>query len=213
MAEEWRKIEWTNGLYEVSSLGRVRSKWGKCGAYKVLKPTIIKNSGGRLKVKIYTEGKSRDYKIHRLVAEAFIPNPENKPEVNHIDGNPSNNNVDNLEWVTRRENIQHSWDTGLRVSKMRAIPDKDLKELYIKQKLGVKRIAQKYGVSGVSVLKRLRFLGVEIRDKSPPVKYDAPKEKIWELIDKGKTNKEIAEELGCTTALVATRKWQYKKGR
>lgn len=60
------------------------------------------------KVVISKHGKQKNFLVHRLVAEAFIPNPENKPEVNHIDGNPSNNNVKNLEWVTHSENVRHS---------------------------------------------------------------------------------------------------------
>lgn len=59
-------------------------------------------------VTVSKNGKQRQYLVHRLVAEAFIPNPENKPQVNHIDGNPSNNNANNLEWVTQSENNKHS---------------------------------------------------------------------------------------------------------
>lgn len=66
-------------------------------------------------MKVRIDRKEKRVKIHRLVAEAFIPNPENKPEVNHIDGNKQNNKVSNLEWVTSKENSQHAWDIGLSV--------------------------------------------------------------------------------------------------
>lgn len=64
-------------------------------------------------VSIWQEGQCRQISVHRLVAEAFIPNPGNLPEVNHIDGNPFNNHVSNLEWCTHQHNVQHAWDTGL----------------------------------------------------------------------------------------------------
>lgn len=72
---------------------------GKNGKYKVI--TLTEN------------GQQKHLYVHRLLAEAFIPNPENKPQINHIDGNPSNNDLDNLEWVTAQENVQHAYDTGL----------------------------------------------------------------------------------------------------
>lgn len=70
-------------------------------------------SNGYLKVDLYDNGKKSSKRIHRLVAEAYIPNPYNKPDVNHKDGNKHNNSVDNLEWVTKSENMTHAYQTGL----------------------------------------------------------------------------------------------------
>lgn len=72
------------------------------------------NSKGYLTVSIYCQGKLKGYTIHRLVALTFIPNPDNKPQVNHKDGNKLNNHVSNLEWATNDENNKHSWDNNLR---------------------------------------------------------------------------------------------------
>ena len=63
--------------------------------------------------KLCKNGIAKFKKVHRLVAESFIPNPENKPQINHIDGNKQNNNIYNLEWVSNRENMQHAFSTGL----------------------------------------------------------------------------------------------------
>ena len=106
---EWRPIEGYEGLYEVSNLGQVRSFY--TGEAKVLKPSIDKD--GYLKAGLSKDGKMYLKSIHRLVASAFIPNIGDKPQVNHIDGDKTNNTVDNLEWVTSKENIQHAWNTGL----------------------------------------------------------------------------------------------------
>lgn len=62
---------------------------------------------------VYVDGKQKQFYVHRLIAEAFLPNPDNLPEVNHIDGNPANNRVENLRWCTRAENAQHAFRTGL----------------------------------------------------------------------------------------------------
>lgn len=101
--EDWREIPNTQGRYYISSLGRVRGP----GGVKTLKH----NTSGYLATDIYEKGspsgKKRRYLVHRLVACAFIPNPYGKPEVNHKDGNKTNNQVENLEWCTKEENMRH----------------------------------------------------------------------------------------------------------
>ena len=71
------------------------------------------DSNGYLKVMLWKDGHSQTHRVHRLVAEQFIPNPNNLPVINHIDGNKQNPNVSNLEWCTQQENVQHAHDTGL----------------------------------------------------------------------------------------------------
>ena len=94
-------------MYQVSNLGRVKSlsrrdRLNRVIQEKILKPGI--NRYGYLYINLYKEGKGRNYYVHRLVAKVFIPNPEDKPEVNHKDENKTNNKVENLEWVTCKEN-------------------------------------------------------------------------------------------------------------
>ena len=101
--EEWTHINGYDDLYIISNLGRVKRY--KNGYWKSLKP--IKNNYGYLSVNLYKNGKAKKYDIHRLVALHFIPNLENKSEVNHIDENKENNTVWNLEWLTHKENVNH----------------------------------------------------------------------------------------------------------
>lgn len=109
MKEEWRSIVGYEGLYEVSNQGRVKSltrMWrnGKRREEKMLKEFIYL---GYVHVTLCKDGKQKQYRVHRLVAMAFIPNPENKDFVDHIDTDRKNNNVENLRWVTRQENQEN----------------------------------------------------------------------------------------------------------
>lgn len=113
--EEWKDIEGYEGHFQVSSKGRVKS----------LKRTIKKKSGmemriqerirkphftkdGYLRIRLVVDSKGENFLVHRLVATAFIENPENKKEVNHINEIKDDNEARNLEWVTREENVEHS---------------------------------------------------------------------------------------------------------
>lgn len=118
MTEEWKDIEGYEGIYQVSNLGRVRSLDHKARhrsrtgnefevTYKGRIRKQVPNENGYSIVMVKDGGKSRALKVHRLVAQAFIPNPDNLPFVNHKDEDPSNNRADNLEWCTHEYNVRY----------------------------------------------------------------------------------------------------------
>lgn len=117
MLEIWKPIRGYEGLYEISNLGRVKSLSrvtphnGRTYPTKILKPHV--NTKHYLDVDLCRNGVQKRHRIHRLVAEAFIPNPNNKPQVNHIDCDKNNNCVDNLEWCDNSENQIHAFKHGL----------------------------------------------------------------------------------------------------
>ena len=123
MGEIWKPVAGFDGKYEVSNCGRVRSidhEVQSLGGWRTVKGRVLKQrvEHGYCRVQLSIDKSSHPHKqVHRLVAEAFVPNPENKPEVNHIDGCKTNNCSDNLEWVTSSENSIHALENGLQSHK------------------------------------------------------------------------------------------------
>lgn len=109
MKEIWKDIDGYKGKYQISNLGRVKSL--KCNRERILKFTTMHKGYHAVSFDNYKNRKT--FRVHRLVAQAFIPNPKNKPQVNHIDGNKLNNSINNLEWVSPAENIKHASDNNL----------------------------------------------------------------------------------------------------
>lgn len=114
--EKWKDIAGYEGLYQISNMGRVKSLErfkpnGQIVPEKIKTPSAKSNN--YLALQLYKNNKPKNCYIHRLVAEAFIPNPQNKETVNHINGDKHDNSVENLEWSTYTENNHHATQTGL----------------------------------------------------------------------------------------------------
>ena len=149
------------GLYKVDENGNVFSVRNN----KLLKRMMFP-SGYEYVHLCNGKGKTKLFRVHRLVAETFIPNPNNLPEVNHKDGDKLNNNIKNLEWCTNLENMRHSVETGLRNIKGENNPSAKLtvkdvinirKEYIPKSKeFGTVALARKYGVTNVMIGKIIR---------------------------------------------------------
>ena len=201
MEEIFRDIQGYEGLYQVSNLGRVKS---------LLKGKILKQADtttGYKKVKL-CNGNKKDYKIHRLVAYAFIPLVEGKEIINHKDGNPLNNIVNNLEWCTQKENVIHALKTGLK--KTIKLTKEELEELYINEKLSLKEIADKKDTTKTTVKRFLKKYNLEIRSMSEAdTKYFITKEFLEKEL-KTKKQIQIAKEIGCEQSLISFYKNKFK---
>ena len=205
--KEWRPIKGYEGLYEVSNTGEIKSlprvrKNGKSSYLQ--KEKLLRQSNtttGYKKVELVKDGKRKSLKVHRLVAQAFIPNPQNKPQVNHLDGNKINNNVSNLEWATISENVQHGYDTGLNSNKYTLDEEKIIK-LYTEGQ-SLNEVAKIFNCS-VGVIQRIlkknniktRTTG-EARNLYHIEGLDLEKEL------EHKTYKQLADEIGCSFTLIS----------
>ena len=167
LEEEWRDVGCYEGIYMVSNLGRIKSLVGYNGHQYIKREKILnpyKQEGSknyyRAVVKLNKNGKGKDFKVHRLVAEAFIPNPENKEEVNHLDGNPLNNIVSNLEWCTHQENITHSMDTGLKVNTINTI-DRKTMVMFLNNEYTYDEIADILGIAKGTVYNYIKKFNIK----------------------------------------------------
>lgn len=112
---QWKRVEGREPLTDVHPDGRVRKVCAKLGGVELRDFEFIPSisRGGYRYIVFREDGKQKNVYFHRVIADAFIPNPEGKPFVNHKDGDKGNNAVDNLEWVTQAENTQHAYASGL----------------------------------------------------------------------------------------------------
>lgn len=168
--EIWMDIKGFEGEYQASSHGHIKSLdrivKRNGGTDMLLKGYILKGvtkQRGDRRVVI----KKKLYYVNRLIAETFIENPENKSDVNHIDGNPSNNHVSNLEWVNRRENMFHAWRNGKnKVNKASQEPQIDKSEIW----LDIKGYEGKYQISNYGRVKTLAYVKMRCNGKPHPVR-------------------------------------------
>lgn len=156
--EIWKDIPRCEGMYKVSNLGMVRSeqrktirKDGKALSTRERLLKLAMDKKGYMRVMVARNTK----KVHRLVAEAFIPNPNKLPEVNHIDGDKKNNCVSNLEWMSHKENVEHAISIG-KYKRVRKLSNTDIAQLkaeYVKgsKEHGTNALAKKYGLSAAYI--------------------------------------------------------------
>ena len=112
----WKDIVGYENEYQINQFGEIRTLKDspKLKKYDVLKPQTSKRNGYVYQM-LYKNGKEKLFRVHRLVAMAFLPNPNNLPQVNHKDGNKQNNSVDNLEWCEQSDNMKHAYKNGLQI--------------------------------------------------------------------------------------------------
>jgi hypothetical protein len=170
MKEQWKDIEGYLGVYQVSNLGRLRSLERECynprygkfiRAGRIMKTPL--HSTGYPFCTLHKDGIAKTFKVHRLVAGAFLARPSNRDYVNHKDGDKTNNNVSNLEWCTPSENMRHAHKLGLNTSLKKGaahhkskLTEKDVLRIrHIfkdpKNALTKKEIANQYNISDVSI--------------------------------------------------------------
>lgn len=162
MVEQWKEVIGYCGLYEISNLGnakRISKTITNCKGVKVFikgrfkKVIVDKNNYHWFSLSI--NGINKTLSVHRLVAIHFVPNPENKPDINHKDGNKANNKFNNLVWSTKSENSKHAYETGLNwsycgeQSELSKLTEKDVLEIrknYIPVVNSYSMLAKKYNV-------------------------------------------------------------------
>lgn len=172
--EQWKDVVGYEGLYLVSNMGQIKALdrlivWddkihGVLNVHCVKKGKILKGyptHNNYIRVRLSTKkSETKSITVHRIVAAAFVPNPDNKPQVNHKDGDKRNNAASNLEWCTQSENQLHAFSTGLQIAKNNKHPFKKTVSVYkdgvfLKEYFGVRAMCEELGLDRRSVLRVL----------------------------------------------------------
>lgn len=140
----WKSIEGYE-QYQVNNLGQIRRK------NKILKP--IKSRNGYLHIFLYSNGKAKQVLVHRIVAKAFIKQVNNSKEINHKDGNKENNSVDNLEWCTRKQNVQHFLDANkLNNNRPKSVIQYDLEGRKIREYSSIRKASRESKINAHNII-------------------------------------------------------------
>lgn len=206
MAEVWKDVVGYEGVYQISNKGRVKSLDRFCifnGSRRIRRGNIMKpfDNRGYLRVGLYKDSKQKKLFIHRLVAEAFIPRPAGKDFINHIDGDPKNNRIENLEWCTPRENTIHAYKTGLMPFGYKGeegVIISDYNSGY-----HMSEIAQKHNIHHTTVKNILSKNGVKIVGKKTRLLRNLDDiKKVLELRAEGVSYKRIGDYFGVSKTTV-----------
>jgi hypothetical protein len=145
--------------FSISQCGKIKNNTSG----KILKTVIHKKGYEVINIKPYGRGAGKSLKIHRLVAKAFLPNPLNKLQVNHLDGNKQNNHMNNLEWATASENMKHAFDTGLKTPSLQVKRFTESEAIEIAKaykfrcrKNGANALAKRFGTSHSVILNTIQ---------------------------------------------------------
>lgn len=199
--EIWKDIKGYEGLYQISNYGRVKSFPNQ--KRKSIRILHFRKNGLYFQITLCKNSNQQAVFVHRLVAEAFIPNPNNFPIVNHLDGNPSNNKINNLEWCTQQQNMHHATINGLISSHKWNKLDKDeLYTLYVDKKMSPNDISNYYNkkLSKSAVYRALKIYNIPTRSPYMAAYFRKnSKIKVLDKIDfkkelESKTIKQFAKE-------------------
>lgn len=205
MGNTWKKIPDYNGVYEMNNLGQIRSF--HYNTIKILSSSL--DSQGYVVFQLRKNGKLKRVRQHRLLCQLFIDNPDNKPCVNHKDGNKQNNSLSNLEWVTYSENTIHSYNNGLQkkiygdACHNVKIKEADIPVIIdlIKQGFNNKEIAEKYKVNA-STISKLRNgksrqkIQISENNFQTKIKFSHLKDDVVKLIKLGCNDSVIERKTG-----------------
>lgn len=212
MKEVWKDIKGYEGYYEISNLGRVKSLKRHCAnkyrRYISNKKIILRQcftSTGYKYVNLTKNKKSKSFKVHRLVGFAFLGEPpKGKEIINHIDGNPINNNANNLEWCNQKENIQHALKSGL--IKSFKINKSDLKKDL--EYMSIKQIAKKYNTKPHTIVNNI--VKYNLKGKNRIFKTGITPKMLKEKL-KYMSQSELSKELGCTRSNISHMLNEFKR--
>lgn len=210
MKEVWKDIPGYEGYYQASNLGRIKSLERKIEYSnqqdRIMKEKIMKlnpTTRGYIRICLRKEGIAKNHFVHRLITSTFIG--ESNLQVNHIDGVKTNNNIDNLEYVTNQENIAHAVKIGL-IKNNSKINEKLIIKDY-KNGFRLRQLERKYKTSHQDIRKVLKANNIEIESKGiRRRRYEIDEIDLKRLIDKGYNNSEISRELNVSRHSVRYRR-------